>query len=284
MPFPRKLLSPGEEVVVEEHPNWSVLLKPILLVVAVLAGFVAITVAWGSEPVVVGYILAAIVAVVFLWFLAQIVAWRSRLLVITTGRIVYRWGVLRRTGREIPLERVQDVTYHQTIVERLLQAGSLTIESAGRSGQEPFPDVRHPAELQSLVNRLLSGDRDSWRQSPEESGTESPEGGPPPVTPRQGVPRVAPQEGGAPGQGGSHWWPAPKGEQQQQESKWWPAAQQAGASQEGPTQGEVVPQGGPGDSDSSLAERLRELEHLHQAGVLTDAEFDAERRRLLGLS
>jgi hypothetical protein len=51
---------------------------------------------------------------------------------------------------------VQDVTYSQSILERLVGAGSLTIESAGSHGGEPFPDIRHPESVQSLINRLIA--------------------------------------------------------------------------------------------------------------------------------
>ena len=51
---------------------------------------------------------------------------------------------------------MQDVTYHQTIVERVVRAGSLTVESAGRHGQDPFPDISRPDEVQSLINRVVS--------------------------------------------------------------------------------------------------------------------------------
>jgi uncharacterized membrane protein YdbT with pleckstrin-like domain len=73
--------------------------------------------------------------------------------------VIYRHGVVTRKSREIPLESIQDVSYSQTIFERMVAAGSLTIESAGREGQEPFPDVAHPAKLQSTINQLIDQSR-----------------------------------------------------------------------------------------------------------------------------
>lgn len=252
MAFPRKLLGPGEEIVVEARPNWSVLVWPTTIAAVVIAGCIAILVVWSSAPLVVGYIFAGISVLAFVWYLAQIVEWRSRLLVITTSRVVYRWGVIRRTGREIPLDRVQDVTYQQSFIERLAGAGSLTIESAGSSGQEPFPDVRHPAELQSLINQLLSGDREAWRRqslAARAAGSAPPTWGsgqprPGGVEPTTAMPPVAPSPA-----------PPPTG------------TQPSGA----------IPASG------ALAEQLRDLERLHESGVLTDDEFDRHRRSLLNL-
>ena len=163
MPFSRKLLSPGEEIVLEAHPNWSVLIRRVTLAVVVIAGCIAVVVSWSSAPFWIGYALLAVGLLALAGVLAKVVAWRSTTIVITNVRVVYRTGVLRRFGREIPLGRVQDVTYRQSIVERMLGAGSLTIESAGQSGQEPFPDIAHPAMVQSLINSLMAG---QWGQQP----------------------------------------------------------------------------------------------------------------------
>ena len=245
MPFPRKLLTPGEDVVVEAHPNWSVLGRPVIETMLVIAACIAVVVFWGSAPIAIAYVLAAIAALAGLWFAGKVIAWRSRLLVITTTRVIYRWGIVRRTGREIPLDRVQDVTYHQSLFERLVGGGSLTIESAGATGQEPFPDVRHPAQLQSLINQLITGDRSTWRRPPAAPAS-APfgeyESSPRPTTQ---LPPVAPIATGA--ASGTQTYPMG-----------------AGAS-------------------GALAESLRDLERLHEAGVLTDAEFDRKRKELLGL-
>jgi membrane protein YdbS with pleckstrin-like domain len=156
MAFPRKLLAPGEGIVLEAHPNWSILVPRVVLFLVILAGCVSVVVAWAHAPLWMGWVLLGVAGVFLLYLLAKIVVWRSTTLVLTNQRVVYRTGALRRLGREIPLDRVQDVTYSQSILERMVGAGSLTIESAGAHGDDPFPDIRHPAAVQSLINRLIT--------------------------------------------------------------------------------------------------------------------------------
>ncbi|MHB8245677.1 MAG: PH domain-containing protein [Acidimicrobiales bacterium] len=235
MGYPRKLLTPGEDVVVEAYPSWSVLVRPVLTVLVVIGACVAVLFTWLSAPISILYVVAALIGLVGAWFIARIVAWRSRLLVITTSRVIYRWGVVRRTGREIPLNRVQDVTYRQGLMERLVGAGSLMIESAGASGQEPFRDIRRPAEMQSLINQLITGDY--RRQAPPSS---------PRTAELQPVRLPAPID--------------PRG---------------AGSTPVGRSSGEVL--------NGALADQMRELERLHDLGLLTEAEFDRGRRQLLGM-
>lgn len=156
MAFPRKLLAPGEDIVLEARPNWSILVPRTSLFLLVLAACVFSVVEWTKAPLWFGYVLLGVCALFLLWVLGKVITWRSTSLVLTNMRVVYRTGVVKRLGREIPLGRVQDVTYTQSIVERVVGAGSLTIQSAGIGGEDPFPDIRHPAVVQSLINRLIS--------------------------------------------------------------------------------------------------------------------------------
>ncbi|MGO9910772.1 MAG: PH domain-containing protein [Acidimicrobiales bacterium] len=264
MPFPRKLLTPGEEVIVEAHPNWSILVRPVAIALVVVGGWAAIRVLWSSEPSVVGYLFAAIAVLGVLWLVSQLVAWRARLLVITTTRVVYRWGIIRRTGREIPLDRVQDVTYHQSFIERMVGAGSLTIESAGKSGQEPFPDVRHPAELQSVINQLITGDRDAWRRAAMMAQQAPPAPAASPAPRSEPTPAPVPPQPYAQPPYAQPYVPAPED-----------------TSRLEPVAPRDVP---PAALGGVLGEQLRDLERLHEAGVLTDDEFDRKRKQLLGLT
>jgi membrane protein YdbS with pleckstrin-like domain len=125
MSFPTRLLAPGEEVYLDARPNWSYLFWPSVITVIVLAGCVAVVVLWGSAPIWVGWILLAAALGALVYLASRYIGWRTKSFVVTSQRIVYRTGAVRRTGREIPIGRVQDVTYHQTIVERVVRAAGL---------------------------------------------------------------------------------------------------------------------------------------------------------------
>ena len=55
---------------------------------------------------------------------------------------------------EIPLENINDVRFRQGVLERLIGAGNLTLESAGEFGQETFEDVRHPERVQKVIYEM----------------------------------------------------------------------------------------------------------------------------------
>ena len=51
---------------------------------------------------------------------SRYIQWMTTNFVITSDRIIFRSGVFAKRGIEIPLERVNNVIFHQSVIERLL--------------------------------------------------------------------------------------------------------------------------------------------------------------------
>ena len=149
MPFPRKLLNEGEDVVAELRPHWWVFAKPgatvvLLFVLAVAAQSLL------HNRAVTGVIAAAGLAAV-VWLAARYARWATTLFVITTDRLILRSGVLAKHGKEIPLERVNDITVAQTLFERVIKSGDVTLESGGERGQQVVSNIPRPFEVQNVI-------------------------------------------------------------------------------------------------------------------------------------
>jgi uncharacterized membrane protein YdbT with pleckstrin-like domain len=143
-PFPTRLLADDEEVVLDLHPHWKRLVVPALLlpIVVGVASYLAFLVPAGSVRTPVRWsIIALALAVLLRWSMWPLLQWLTTRYVLTNRRVVIRTGVLSRSGRDIPLTRVNDVSFRHGIVERILRCGTLTIESAGEHGQVILPDV-----------------------------------------------------------------------------------------------------------------------------------------------
>jgi len=151
VPFSRKLLNDGEDVVIDLVPHWSTLVKPVAALVVVAAativGFIVTT--------VLGYVLAVVLVVVAGWVGLRILRRQTTNFVVTTDRLVYRSGIVAKHGKEIPLERVNDIAFHQTVFERLIGTGDLSIESAGAQSRETFDDIPRPAAVQNEIYRQM---------------------------------------------------------------------------------------------------------------------------------
>ena len=150
MPFPAKLLNDSEEVILDLHPHWWFFTRSVFfLIVAMVAGVGANLVVEDNE--VVGYIGAGLIVLALLYLFVVWLRWKTTNFVLTTDRLIDRQGVLARSGREIPLERINDITFHQSLFERLIRAGDLIVESGGTQGQQTFSDLAHPFEVQNAV-------------------------------------------------------------------------------------------------------------------------------------
>jgi uncharacterized membrane protein YdbT with pleckstrin-like domain len=153
MPYPRKLLNDNETVALDVHPHWWYFAEPAAaLVVVIIIGIIAA--ASGSGSAQDGFRWVAVVLVVgcAAWFVIRYLKWRTTNFVITSDRVIFRHGVFAKSGIEIPLERVNNVNFHQRIFERIIGAGDLLIESAGQDGRQRFTDVRHPDKVQNLIH------------------------------------------------------------------------------------------------------------------------------------
>src|SRR5262245_58742498 len=140
MAFPRRLLADHEDIVIELRPHWIALVFPIfvtlVIVAAMIVGLVYMPDSWPSWLRWTLFI-AAVVLIVF-YALRDIVDWVTSLFVVTTERLIHRSGWFAKKSMEIPLENINDVHFNQSIFERMIGAGDLTIESAGEFGQQHF--------------------------------------------------------------------------------------------------------------------------------------------------
>jgi uncharacterized membrane protein YdbT with pleckstrin-like domain len=158
MAYPRRLLGEGEEVVHELHPHWKELFFPILLVpvVAGVASFLYFSVPDNRAQTPLRWLIVVVAVLLLLWGTVRpYLRWRTTLYVLTTDRIITRYGILSRAGRDIPLSRVNDVSFSHNLFERLLRCGTLTVESAGERGQLVLSDVPRVEDVQRELYRLV---------------------------------------------------------------------------------------------------------------------------------
>ena len=152
MRYPEHLLTEDEEIVREFRPHWKVLLGAfgwaMLLMAAVGVAFAALPsdiARWTPLAALALWLVLSARAVVDRWFTNY---------VLTTERIIVRRGMIARTGTEIPLESVVNVLFAQTVWERLLRYGDVTLESAGVQGRSVLDDIPDPEGFQSQVYRV----------------------------------------------------------------------------------------------------------------------------------
>jgi uncharacterized membrane protein YdbT with pleckstrin-like domain len=155
MVYPRRLLNDHETVAVDLHPHWWYFAAPtaaLILAIGLAIGTLVVTDVDTTERLVAGWMVLAAITLSAGWVVVRYAKWTTTHFVITNDRVIYRSGLVAKSGIEIPLERVNTVHFHQGIVERLVGAGDILIESGGEVGQQRFTDIRQPDRIQRAIH------------------------------------------------------------------------------------------------------------------------------------
>jgi uncharacterized membrane protein YdbT with pleckstrin-like domain len=162
MPFPRRLLGSDEELIIELRPHWLALVQPAIVTVVVFV-LMGVALAYVPSWSFAGWIKLAIVLAALAVFvskpLRRFLAWATSEFVVTSDRVIHRSGVLAKRSMQIPLENVTDVRYEEGLIERLVGAGSLILESPGEFGQERFSHVSNPERVQKTISEMTERNR-----------------------------------------------------------------------------------------------------------------------------
>jgi uncharacterized membrane protein YdbT with pleckstrin-like domain len=166
VPFPENVLDDDERVIRNLRPHWRRLVIPLALlpIVVGLASYAWFKVPHGTTRHPLRYaILIVAFAILLWWTLRPLVFWLTTRYVVTNRRVLMRSGVLSRHGRDVPLTRVNDVSFHRSFVERIFGSGTLMIESAGERGQVVLKDVPAVESVQRDIYRLVEDEAQRLR-------------------------------------------------------------------------------------------------------------------------
>jgi len=152
MAYPEHLIHDGEHVALDLNPHWWFFIQHIAVGTGIL-GLIAIWMTVSVSFVETGLkvIIGALLVFWAVWLGVRFMAWRNTYFVVTDRRVIFRTGFISKRGVEIPLDRITNIDFQQGPIERMIGAGDLDIQSAGRDGSSHFEDVRHPDAVQQEI-------------------------------------------------------------------------------------------------------------------------------------
>ena len=151
-------LTEDEHLVLRLHPHWKTLIGPVSVAVIVVAvALIAEVVIPSNSGAAVERLVVAAVAIlaVMLWLIVPVLRWRTTIYELTTRRLRVRSGIVTRHGRDIPLARINDVSFEKGLLDRRLGSGRLVVESAGEHGQILLNDIPRVEFTQATLFRLV---------------------------------------------------------------------------------------------------------------------------------
>lgn len=151
--YPEKLLAPGESIAFELKPHWRALLWPVIVLIVEV--FVASWLFFVTSNSLLRWIILGVAVVIFLWqALLPFSRWLTTQFVFTNRRIIVRRGLVTKQGRDMPLSKVNNVSFEVSLMGRILNYGTLQIESASDDGDLVISDVPDVETVQRNVYEL----------------------------------------------------------------------------------------------------------------------------------
>ena len=152
---------PGEQRLALVRQHWSVIAAPVTGgVVVVVVGLVALAlipatlggVRLGGLKVAIAI---ALLVVALLWILVHYLRWHLLTYLLTTRRIIVEGGVISRYEESIALDRIQNTVLRRPLTDRLIGAGEIEIESAGRNGVEVMHRIPRAADFYAALMQAM---------------------------------------------------------------------------------------------------------------------------------
>ncbi len=140
----RTELFKNEEVIIKTKKHWSMLLPPIILSIVYLVNkdkianfywhtntfaFIRCNNPYGFDGVTF-FILILIGA----WLVLRIIARNRSICLVINLRVIYEHGVFSIVTKEIPLDKVNSISYHQPLFGRFFEYGHVRIQSGANLG------------------------------------------------------------------------------------------------------------------------------------------------------
>jgi len=148
----RTPLQKGEKILLVTHTSALTLIGPALIA---LAGLVA---AWFIGQYAANGIWWALAVAVagILIFLYKYFRWKVDIWVVTNSRVIDEAGLFSHFAKESPLEKINNVSYDQSLWGRLFNYGHVEIQTAAQIGATDYYNVFHPKRLKDTITLAQS--------------------------------------------------------------------------------------------------------------------------------
>ncbi len=191
-----KYLLDDEEAVVAVRRHWAVLIEPTakFLPFFLIGGWLLLVDADNRVTSSAGLL---VLLGAFVYYGLRVAEWWFRHFIVSRRRVLLTSGVIVRTVTLLPLRRITDLTWKETLLGQVLGYGTFRFESAGQ--QHALSEITflpHADQLYRQVSGLLFGT--DWgsgggaANSGDDEGNPEPPEPPPPMPPRPGAGPQAP--------------------------------------------------------------------------------------------
>lgn len=193
-----KYLLPDETAVVATRRHWAVLIEPTVkfLPMVVVGGWLLLI---DPENRVTSSAGLLVLLGALAYYGLRVAEWWMRHFIVSTRRVLLTSGVIVRTVTLLPLRRITDLTWKETLLGQVLGYGTFRFESAGQ--QQALSEITYLPRA-DLLYRQVSGllFQSDWggaaASGDDEGNPEAPPAPPPDISRRdtEPIPGLPPQQ------------------------------------------------------------------------------------------
>ena len=157
--LPQKLLGADEQIVIHTRTHIKAMILPTLafVLIAAAVGVGAALIPREARPIGQLAILALGVVLAVWLVILPFLRWRTTTYTITNRRLITRRGIFNKVGKDIPLSRINEVSYERSLLDRMLGCGSLIVQTAAEDGTVVLHDVPDVEHVNLEMTQLLYG-------------------------------------------------------------------------------------------------------------------------------
>lgn len=152
----RTPLQKGEKILLVTYSSWTSLIGPALFALVFTAAGLFIVFhfqtvyGWLGPVLGIGY------------WLFRYYSWKVNLWVVTNFRVIDESGLMNHYAKESPLDKINNVSYDQTVWGRIFNFGHVEIQTAAEVGATDYYNVNHPRRLKDTIT-AAQADYKTWQ-------------------------------------------------------------------------------------------------------------------------
>jgi uncharacterized membrane protein YdbT with pleckstrin-like domain len=140
-------LKQNEEVIFKTTPHWIDLIIPGIISIVIIAVSIILYISIDKAGII--FFLIGLAGAVY--FLYKYIERRRDLWIVTNLRVIDEEGIFSVSCKESPLDKINNVTYFQSLWGRMLGFGDVEIQTAAEMGATTYHLIASPRELKDAI-------------------------------------------------------------------------------------------------------------------------------------
>ncbi|MHB8905426.1 MAG: PH domain-containing protein [Melioribacteraceae bacterium] len=139
-----------EQIIFETHKHWFVLIFPLIITLILITSSVVIYIFAKLEIKIWWHFIVPLLALVY--FIYKYFSWKFDLWVVTSNRVIDESGVFTITSKESPIDKINNVSYQQSLWGRMFGFGNVQIQTAAEMGETSYTFLSNPQKLKEALS------------------------------------------------------------------------------------------------------------------------------------